>query len=232
MTLTHSIKPEKVPVIVKDVFSSGDLNRIRAIDFEKEGRECVNQLLNLIPWVGGTIAGELDVLNDIRDARFFRNFVAYIFELRDTLKVDRECFLAEIEKTAEDYSGNVLAGMIDRIDNINKGGVLANLTKAKMGGEITIEDFFRLSCVAERIPFSDFKYLPEFVNRNYLPDGVTELLQSAGALSQVVVTSEDNHDWFELSPVGSKLLKYGLLIDVRLKDMTKMEVSTLQWNSF
>lgn len=122
--------------------------------------------------------------------------------------------------------------MIDRIDNINKGGVLANLTKAKMGGEITIEDFFRLSCVAERIPFSDFKYLPEFVNRNYLPGGVTELLQSAGALSQVVVTSEDNHDWFELSPVGSKLLKYGLLIDVRLKDMTKMEVSTLQWNSF
>ena len=134
-----------------------------------------------------------------------------------------------MENTAKDYSGNVIAGIISRIDNINKGDILARLTRAKMSGEISIEDFFRISSVVERIPYSDFKYLTAFRERNYIPGGVSELLLSAGVLSQTGIDGNADHDWLELSPIGTKLLKYGLNFDVELKDRTKMDIPSLRW---
>ena len=223
------IDSDSIPVIVRDTMTYNDLSKIKSIDTTKGVKHGVIQLLNMIPIVGGTITGEVELALDIRDANFFRNYIAYLYGLNDTTEKEREEFLKEVEKTADDCAGNVLAGMINRIDNINKGGILSNLTRAKMNGEITIEDFFRIVAVVERVPYADFKYLPQFINRNYIPGGVSELLLSAGVLSQTGIDGNSDHDWFELSPIGTKLIKYGLKIDVKLKDRAKMAVPTLQW---
>lgn len=220
---------DNIPVIVRDTMTSNDISKIRSIDTTKGVKHGIIQLLNMAPIIGGTIAGGVELALDIRDTNFFRNYIAYLYGLNDTTEEEREEFLKEVEKTAEDYSGNVLAGMISRIDNINKGGILSNLTRAKMNGEITIEDFFRIVAVVERVPYADFKYLPQFINRNYIPGGVSELLLSAGVLSQTGIDGNSDHDWFELSPIGTKLIKYGLKIDVKLKDRAKMDIPTLQW---
>lgn len=215
---------ENISDIVKNSFLSKDLKSIQKTDVKKGLRNGVIRLLGLLPIAGDVAEGAIDIALDIRDATFFRNFIAYLFELKDCTDVDREKFLDEVEEAAKDYSGNVIAGMISRIDNINKGMLLANLTKAKMAKSISIEDFFRLTAVTERIPFPDFKYLAEFVEKNYVPGGVSELLLSAGVISQTSIDENENHDWFELSPIGTKLMKYGFGTNVEIKDRTKMEI--------
>lgn len=223
------IDSEKYPVIVRDTMSLKDLDKIKEIDVKKGVKHGVIQLLNLIPCAGGTLAGGLELALDIRDANFFRNYISYLYGLNGTSEKDREKFLNEVESVAKDYSGNVIAGIISRIDNINKGAVLSRLTRAKMNEDISIEDFFRISAVVERIPYSDFKYLSAFKERNYIPGGVSELLLSAGALSQTGIDGDADHDWLELSPIGTKLMKYGLDEDVELKERTKIDIPTIGW---
>ena len=205
------IDADNVPIIVKDTMTSNDLDKIAAIDRKNGTKNFFKQLLNIIPWVGGVINGEIDVFIGIQEANFFRNYWAYVCELKDTTEKQREEFIEEVEKTAEDYSGNVIVGLISRIDNINKGKMLANLTRARIKGAITIEDFFRVTNVLERIPFSDLKYLLLFQEDNYLEGGVTEILYSSGAVYQSVVGMDSR---FRLTEIGIKLLVYGMRQEV------------------
>lgn len=170
----------------------------------------------------------VDFYIDISDAFFFRKFNYYLYGLAKTTDKQRNKFMNEVEKAAEDTSENVLMGIISRIDNIHKSTILANLTRARINNEISIEDFFRISAVVERVPYTDFKYLPEFTQKNYIAGGVSELLLSAGVLSQTEIDPNVDHDWFELSPIGTKLMKYGLEYDVEVKDKTKIELPELE----
>ena len=54
------------------------------------------------------------------------------------------------------------------------------------------------------------------------------MLLSAGVLSQTEIDPNVDHDWFELSPIGTKLMKYGLEYDVEVKDKTKIELPELE----
>lgn len=79
--------------------------------------------------------------------------------------------------------------------------------------------FFRLSNVVERIPYTDFKYLKEFENDNYLADGITELLYSTGVLQQSLISGDfKENNLYCLSGLGVKLLAYGLHISVKKED--------------
>ena len=219
--LPNKIDADNIPDIVRNTMSIDDLNRIKSIDRKKGGLYVAKQLINAIPWAGGVINGEIDVAMDIRDANFFRNYIAYLYGLNDTTEEQRQKFLEEVEKTAEDYSGNVIAGMISRIDNINKGEILSNLTKAKISGAITIEDFFRIWNAVERIPYSDFKYLPTFQEDNYLEGGVTEILYASGVIFQSIVGAEPK---FRLSSIGVNLLVYGLYQQVTISADNRVSV--------
>lgn len=57
--------------------------------------------------------------------------------------------------------------MIYCLDNINKQKNLANLTKARINGQISIEDFFRLSNMLERIPYVDLESLHNYIENYY-----------------------------------------------------------------
>ena len=220
------IDADNVPVIVKDTMTSNDLDKIAAIDRKNGAKSFFKQLLNIIPWAGGAIVGEIDVSIGIQEANFFRNYWAYVCELKDTTEEQREKFIEEVEKTAEDYSGNVIVGLISRIDNINKGKILANLTRARIKGAITIEDFFRIANVLERIPFSDLKYLMLFQEDNYLEGGVTEILYSSGAIYQSVVGKDTK---FRLTEIGVKLIVYGMQHGVTVHAERNVSVRP-EWN--
>lgn len=212
---------DDVPIIIRDTMTAKDLKSIEKNDTRKGMKHGLTRLLNIIPWAGGVAAGEIELAFDIRDANFFRNYIAYLYGLNDTTEEQRQKFLEEVEKTAEDYSGNVIAGMISRIDNINKGEILSNLTKAKISGAITIEDFFRIWNAVERIPYSDFKYLPAFQEDNYIEGGVTEILYASGVIFQSIVGAETK---FRLSPIGVNLLVYGLHQQVTISADNRVSV--------
>jgi len=201
------INADIVPTIVRDTMTAKDLKSIEKNDAQKGLKHGLTRLLNIVPWVGGVAAGEIELAFDIRDANFFRNYIAYLYGLNDTTEKEREEFLNDVEKAAEDYSGNVIAGMISRIDNINKGIVLSNLTKARIRKKISIEDFFRICSAVERIPYSDLKYLSCFQEDSYIDGGVTEILYASGTIYQSVVGRDVK---FRLSLIGEMLLAYGL----------------------
>ena len=114
--------------------------------------EQLKAVANLVPTVGGALAQEIQVLQDYRDSEFLRKYTAYILGVADTTDKERDKFAEEIAKKADDYAGNVIAGMVDRLDNINKEHILANLTMARIEDKISIETFFRLTSVLEHIP--------------------------------------------------------------------------------
>lgn len=117
--------------------------------------------------------------------------------------------------------------MVNRLDNINKEVILANLTRSRIDDKISIENFFRLASVLERIPYVDLVKLPSYQTPYYDEDGDTELLKSTGVLRPVKL-SEDG-DTYILSPLGIKLLQYGLMTNVKKVNVKGTSVD-LSWN--
>lgn len=228
----ESEEKENLPVVIHDVMTSDQIGQIETIDSMAFGVDSFIALFNAIPIVGGVIANEMSnmksVLQQYKVDDYFRKFLTLIYNIKDTSKKERETFMADVEKNAEDYSGSITASMVDRIDNVNKAVVLANLMKAKMNGQIDIEDFFRLSNVVERIPYTDFKYLKEFEHDTYLKGGITGLLFSTGILQQTYLSGDvDDENLYCLSDLGIKLCLYGLHQDVNVHESHGTAVQTV-----
>lgn len=185
-------------------------------------------IVNLIPTLGGAVAQEIQVFQDYKESEFFRKYTAFILGVVDTTEKEREKFAEEIAKKANDAAGNVIAGMVDRLDNINKEVILANLTKARIEEMISIENFFRLASVLERVPYIDLAKLPSYQTPYYDEEGDTELLNSTGVLRPVLLSGEG--DTYILSPLGVKLLKYGLKTNVKIANVKGTSVD-LSWNN-
>lgn len=189
-------------------------------------------LVSAIPFVGGTFATELQsIRNSVTEYKaheFFRKFTCFIYELEELTEEQRNGFIRDIEKAANDTSGNVVMGLVDRIDNINKEKILANLVKAKVVNEISVDDFFRLSSMLERIPYVDLVKLELYNQDYYDEDGDSELLYATGALQQSIIDAEGGNKYV-LSKLGKKLLIFGLHVEVSNIQLAGTKVANLEW---
>lgn len=161
---------------------------------------------------------------------FFRKYYLFLCGLADTTQEQRHQFAEEIQEKAEDFSGNVIMNIVDRMDNIHKESVLAKLSIARMYGWITIEDFFRLSSMLERIPYVDLAYLAKYKNDFYDESGDTELLYSSGALVQTVIDPNEGNK-YRLSVLGQKLLIFGFGVNIAMQNTpgTVLQVDSMKW---
>ena len=166
-----------LPIIVKEVLESKDLKDIKRIDVRNETKDAVIGALNYIPVIGGGIAAEIQQIKNARQSfleiDFYRKFLALIYGIQDLQPKDIAAFLKEVSEKAQDNSGNVITNLINRIDNVNKAEILANLVRAKTENRITIHDFFRLSSMLERIPYIDLNELKKYQNPYYDESGDT-----------------------------------------------------------
>lgn len=202
------------PVKLRQALLTKDYNNLLKANKTKCLNDNLLGMIGCIPVVGAWLSAGIESGFSYSDAALFRKVFAFIYGIKDTSVEEREAFVREVETTANDVSGNVICDMINRLDNINKSEILANLMKARISGDIDIADFFRLSAVCERIPYPDLQHLKLFEDENYIGGGVTELLYSSGALLQRTIG--ENSNTYTLSASGRKLLKYGLLYDVNL----------------
>ena len=177
----------------------------------------------------GAVESAGQIITDYKESEFFRKYLRYIYELVDITPEERHKFVEEIREKAEDMPGNILFGIVDRMDNINKEEILAKLTIAKINGWISIEDFFRLTSMLERIPYVDLKQLPYYKEPYYDESGDTELLYATGALEVQTIDANGTNKYI-LSILGEKLLKYGFAIQIELEHGkgTKMELDTMK----
>ena len=116
----------------------------------------------------------------------------------------------EVEYNARDFSGSVITHLVNKIDNVNKASILANLIKSRVNNEISIHDFFRLSSMLDRIPYIDLNELEKYQKAYYDDSGDTELFYATGALKLDTIDAQEENLYI-LSELGRKLLKYGML---------------------
>ena len=209
---------ESMSTIVEKSLKSSQLAKLNIV----KGKFVKDAILTLLgiascDFVGtaDSIANVSQSVMDYKEEEFFRKFIYYIFELKEFSAEKRVKFSEEIQLKAKDASGNVVLGMVDRLDIINKEKFLANLTKARIHGFISIEDFFRLSSLLERIPFVDLEHLTNYKEGYYDESGDTELLFATGAL-QMASIDEDDGNKYVLSLLGEKLMMYGLQEPVKV----------------
>ena len=203
---------ESMSIIVEQSLKSVDLAEL---DKVKKGplKEMLLALFKIAvkDYVGGAESA-LNAVQSVlcyKEEEFFRKFISYILELKDFSADKRVEFSKEIQLKAKDATGNVILGMVDRLDNINKEKYLANLTSAKIHGFISIENFFRLSSLLERIPFVDLEHLKDYKEGYYDESGDTELLYATGALQMASIDKDDGNKYV-LSLLGELLMEYGL----------------------
>ena len=202
--------------VVSGLIVNPELNKLSPLKGKEFWKNQLKAALNLIPEVGGALAQELQNYEDYKLSEFFRKFTSFILELTDVSVDERVKFSEELQKKAEDMSGNVILGMVDRLDNINKQIILANLTKARIHGFISIEDYFRLSTMLERIPYVDLALLPHYKDPYYDESGDSELLYATGAL-EVHTIDYNGSNKYLLSILGEKLLLFGCGVKVDMK---------------
>lgn len=214
-------------VVVKDVLESTDLKNINKVDLKNISKDALIGAINCLPIVGGVIASYLQIAKNNRETYleldFYRKLLALIYEIQDLQPKDIKCFMDDVEKNANDFSGNVITNLVNRTDNINKARVLANLIKSRVKGDISIHDFFRLSSVLERIPYVDLNRLDQYKKPYYDDSGDTELLYATGALKLNTIDA-DNENLYILSELGRKLLVFGMhhFLDVENKGGTNI----------
>lgn len=101
-------------------------------------KEQLIAITNFIPIAGGFISAELQILANYQVSEFFRKFTSFIYGLKELDDSKRVNFITEVEEKAQDSSGNVMISIIDKLDNINKQKILANLVIARTNNDIMI----------------------------------------------------------------------------------------------
>ena len=108
----------------------------------------------------------------------------------------------------------MLLAVIDKIDNANKINILCNLMRAKINGEISIDNFVRLCQVIERLPYVDFKNLVKY-KVDYSELGTDDVLSSSGVIYNSVIDANGG-DKYRLNYMGKLLLRYGMNVSIDL----------------
>ena len=205
--------------IVDSVVKNPKLNKLAPLKQKGLWKDQLKAVLNLVGSFGNPVSGtsgvanfvidEIDIIENYKLSEFFRKFTVFALELTDMTVDERINFSEEVQQKANDFPGNVLMGMVDRLDNIHKEKVLASLMKARIHQFISIEDFFRLSSMLERIPSVDLDHLEKYQEGFYDESGDSELLFATGAL-QMASIDKDEGNKYVLSLLGEKLVKFGL----------------------
>ena len=205
---------DNLPVVVKEILESADLQKIKKVDLKNIGKEALIGAFNCIPVLGGVVSSYLQIAKNNRETylemEFYRKLLALIYGIKDLKPNDIKSFMDEVENNAKDFSGCVITHLVNKTDNVNKATILANLIKSRVENEITIHDFFRLSSMLDRIPYIDLNELEKYQKAYYDDSGDTELLYATGALKLDTIDAQEENLYI-LSELGRKLLKYGML---------------------
>jgi len=200
---------ENLSLIVDKSLLAPDLSSIKEIGRAASGKQVLMGLISCVPFVGGLISSGIEAFLTYNDYEFFRKFGRFLYDLDELPEDKREKFCQDVTQHAQDASGNVLLNIIDQLDNINKVDIQSNLVKAKASGQISCPEFFRLSSLLARIPFTEIGSMEKYIQPHYSPDGETDVLLSVGAITLQTLDA-NGPCLYVLSDLGRRFLQFGL----------------------
>lgn len=100
-----------------------------------------------------TLKGLYKATKNYQFYRLMKKMHRFIFVTHDTTLQEREKFITEYAEKNKEDGCEALFAVLERLDNVNKVDVLANLIKAKIKGFISIGNFIRLTTILEYVYF-------------------------------------------------------------------------------
>lgn len=119
-------------------------------------------ILKDLPIVG-TLVGIWKAGISIKDAIFFRKLQAFLTGLADVPPVERARIISLLNnQDATESAGEKLLTLLERIDSVQKAHLLGESFKLLAADTISIEEFWRVSFILDRLPLSDIQALKEW----------------------------------------------------------------------
>lgn len=158
-----------------------------------------------------------NVASDIQAYRFCKKIYRFIFLTQEYDIKELNKFWHEYSAANEENGYELMLSVLDKIDNLNKVGVMTNLLKAKLEGQLSIENYIRLVASLQQIPYVDLKHLPDYLESIGTRHD-TYMLLAAGLLynSEIGIDGVGKEDGsrYQLNDNGLLFVKYGLGKDV------------------
>lgn len=157
-----------------------------------------------------------DGLSNYNALRLHKKLMLFLNGISDIPLADREQFMKDLTDipSIKDKGGETLMDIIDRINNLGKIDILINLFKARVSGNISMEDFLRMSMVLEKISIVDLQALDKYDLETYSNNpgiyegSLTDALNSSGLLTPSVIG--DGGTLFNLNSLGKQILLHGV----------------------
>ncbi|MGL4852903.1 MAG: hypothetical protein ACRC3Z_09725 [Phocaeicola sp.] len=185
-----------------------------------------------IPLIKYVVKGANGIIA-LSDQQFVKKIFKYLVVISGISLAERYKFIGEIEVRGRDNAGALILSLIDRIDNINKIDILTNLTKARVYNEISLDDYFRLTTILERITYIDLDRLETYAMPIY-EAGITDLLYTTGVLKLHTLDSGGANgggiDKFILSDLGVLFVRHGLKKDIPDIEYHPTRISSTEWS--
>lgn len=222
--LKKSLLGELEESLVKTIVSEDLIENFGAISEALLDSEIVDGVIQNIPFFD-ILYKTGKIALSVRDKIFEKKLLYFLLELKDIPADKRNNFIQELEEKSGQRAGETLLMLIERLDNVRKTKIIANLLKAKINGDINIEKFLRLSAIVDRGFLNDLEKLSLFKSpEGAYEEDISESLHSLGLLyifvSEFVDTIDQNNPTFnnsgnnfKITNTGLDLLKYGFMID-------------------
>lgn len=169
--------------------------------------------LDSIP-ILGLLKGAYTLTKNIQTRRLCKKIVKFLYDSENISQQDKDCFIKEYTDVNKERGAEVLLSVLDRLDNVNKVDVLANLMEAKVKEEISIIDFVRLSQIIERLPYVDLQNLIKY-EEDYTETGTDDSLLAAGVIYESIMDLQ-NDSKYRLNYLGQILVKFGLYENIEI----------------
>lgn len=169
-----------------------------------------------------------------RENEFARKLLSFLYNVESISVKDRQMVLTAIADKGDDYVGNILLNLIDRVDHIEKINIMVNLFTAVARNEMDGEMFLRLSTVLCYVPYVDLKHLADYQKNLYQPC-ISETLYASGLIYQSVIdggnAASKGTNLFHLSHLGYQLAKFGIGLQLSEENLTAKteDASGLKW---
>ena len=178
----------------------------------------VNQhgFIEKIPILGWVVKTQ-EAFQDFRNLVFCKKIYRFLIFTSRYSKKQIADFFEEYSSANQENGYESMLLVLERLDNYNKVGVMNNLLKAKLEGQLSIENYIRLVASLQQIPYVDLKYLPDYLESIGTRHD-TYMLLAAGLLynSEIGIDGVGKEDGsrYQLNDNGLLFVNYGLGVDV------------------
>lgn len=171
-------------------------------------------ILKDIPIIG-TLSSVFKTSISIRDRYFIKKILRFLCSLEDTSLDERNEFLSKHSNNSQ--LGEKLIFILDRLDDLEKPELIANLFKRYMYNEIDYLTFQRFSLIIEKCFIEDLKFLKNNINKDIITgfealglanSGLVSLASfEGGTFNEVDYNPETD---YKINDLGKAIIQYAL----------------------